>query len=86
METLRDKSKRLLRQTQTDTTEIVHARILGTCTMDYEAELKTVVNIHLLDISDDIKKITEKLEDLVSDPRVRPEVRKDILDIISMLV
>lgn len=86
METLRDKSKRLLKKVQLDTDEALKVKILGTCRIDIEQEYQTIINIHLLDISNDIKKITEKLENLVSNPSIMPDVRKDILGIISLLV
>jgi hypothetical protein len=86
METLRDKSKRLLKQVQSDTDEALKAKILGTCRIDIEQEYQTIINIHLLDLSDDIKRITEKLENLVSNPGIRPEVRREILSTISLLV
>lgn len=85
METLRDKSKRLLRQVQLDTEEAIKDQIVENKLYTVDDQ-KTIINIHLLDLSDDIKKITEKLEDLVSNPTIRPDVRKEILSIISLLI
>ena len=85
METLRDKSKILLKQVQLDTDEALKAKLLGTCRIDIEEEYKTIIDIHLLNLSEDIMKVKSKLEKLVSNPRLGPDVRKDILDVISML-
>ena len=85
METLRDKSKRLLKQTQFDTDEALKNKLLGTWHMDIEEEYKTIIDIHLLSLNDDIMRIKNRLESLVSNQGLRPDVRKDILDIISLL-
>ena len=86
METLRDKSKRLLKQTQFDTDEALKNKLLGTWHMDIEEEYKTIIDIHLLSLNDDIMRIKNRLESLVSNQGLRPDVRKDILDIISLLL
>jgi hypothetical protein len=86
METLREKSKRILKQTQSDTDGVLKAKILGTCRMDIDEEYKTIINVYSLEISDDILRISTKLENLVSDQSIRPNIRKELLDIISTLV
>ena len=84
METLRDKSKRLLKQVQSDTEQAIKELVAGD--KFYTAEdQRTIIDIHLLSLNDDIMRIKWKLEDLVANQSLRPDVRKDILDVIALL-
>ena len=85
METLRDKSKRLFKQVQSDTDEALKAKLLGTCRIDIEEDYKTAIDVAMLSLNDDIQFVKNRLEKLVSNPNLRPDTRKDVLDIIARL-
>lgn len=85
METLRDKSKRLLKQVQTDSETALKETIIGN-RLYTEDDQKTIIDIAIFSLNDDIQFIKNRLENLVSNQNVRPEIRREILAVIELLV
>jgi len=85
METLRDKSKRLLRQVQNDSETALKETIVGGKTYT-EEDQKTIIDIAIFSLNDDILFIKNRLENLVSNQNIRPEIRREILAVVELLV